>query len=101
MSMFTNNGCSDFLSTPIAGTKSVKITGLPFTLEAINVIKGSASVVRPKRFFPKIRRPRIIRIQVDNIVVDGSLVYFNNGIMFRENDIVKMFLIGPDKKYEI
>jgi len=96
--VFANDGCSDFLATPIVGTKSVKITGLPFILEAINVIKGSASVVRPKKFFPKIRRPKIIRIQTNNITVDGNLVYFNNGVMFKKNDIVKILLIGYDKK---
>ena len=98
---FTNDGAIDFAVELFPGTANMKIEGLPFALKAFNVILGSASIWRPKRIFPKIRRVKIIRLRLNHVVVDGNMVYLQEGIRFKKRDTIKLFLMGPDKNYDL
>jgi len=91
-SIVYTNAAGDFTATPNDGTKTITITGLPFTLEAINlasVVKIDSSGNRES-------------VATTNVTVSGGVITLSGAADdFASTDTVAVTLIGPDKAYDL
>ena len=93
-SIVYTNAAGDFVATPNVGTRTITITGLPFTLEDIHVMGGS---IKRK---PVAGGPITDVGLTDVIVAAGVITLADETNVFVATDVIYVTLIGPDKWYD-
>jgi hypothetical protein len=88
------NATGDFTATINNGTKTITIAGLPFTLEAINVVSGSIKKIA-------VTTNVVTDIPLTNVVVAAGVVTLADTDNFVTGDIVLVYLVGPKKGYDL
>ena len=92
-SIVYTNAAGDFTATINNGTKTITITGLPFTLENIHVAGGSIKKIA-------VTTNVLTTLTPTTIAVAGGLIALTGIDDFVTGDVVYMTLIGPDKWYD-
>jgi len=92
-SIVYTNAAGDFTATINNGTKTITITGLPFTLQAIHVAGGSIKKIA-------VTTNVLTTLTPTTIAVAGGLIALTGIDDFVTGDVVYMTLIGPDKWYD-
>ena len=82
------NSVYDFNAAPITNTRSVRISGFPETIVAMNVVDGMRS---------KINSSEIINLDIDNIIVVGDTITFESGSNFQIDDQVYITILGENR----
>jgi len=90
-----SNASGDFVATITNATKNITITGLPFTLEEINVMAGTILKIDASGNISKIE---LVNGQVS---VAGGVITLGEADDFVTGDKVLVTLIGPDKAYDV
>jgi hypothetical protein len=93
-SIVYTNAAGDFIATPTNGAATITITGLPFTLEAINVIGGS---IKKKSVTTNL----VTTLNPSSISVSSGVITLGGIANFATGDEVYVTLIGPDKAYDL
>jgi hypothetical protein len=91
-SIVYTNAAGDFTATPTTSAKTITITGLPFTLEEINVMGGSIK----KRTSAGV----VSTLDLSDVVVSAGVITLADIDDFAAGDEVYVTLIGPDKSYD-
>jgi len=91
-SIVYTNASGDFTATANDGTKTITITGLPFTLEKIHVVAGSIQKITTAGL--------VSDVDMDNIAVAAGVITLSAADDFVATDTVYVTLIGPDKWYD-
>jgi hypothetical protein len=88
-----SNAFGDFTATPTVGTKDIVVSGLPFTLDVINVVGGKISQIASGG--------AINHCPITGITVSSGTITCNDvGNNFATGDTVFVSLLGPDKAYD-
>ncbi len=87
------NAAGDFTATVTNGAKTITITGLPFTLEALHVVGGAIKKIA-------VTTNVVTTVPLTNVSVSGGVITLPNADNFATGDIVMVTLIGPDKAYD-
>ena len=86
-----SNATGDFIATITNATKNITITGLPFTLDVINLVGGNIFKISNG----------IVSVQpMTNISVSGGVITLGDALNFVTGDTVVVILRGPDKSYD-
>jgi len=91
-SIVYTNAAGDFVATPTTGAKTITITGLSFTLEAINVVSGSIKRI--------VSDGTVIDLDLSDVSVAGGVITLDNIDNFTAGDVIYATFIGPDKAYD-
>jgi len=91
-SIVYTNAAGDFVATPTTGAKTITITGLPFTLEAINVVAGSIKKITSAGV--------VTTLDLTDVAVAGGVITLDNIDNFVAGDVLLCTFIGPDKAYD-
>ena len=91
-SIVYSNASGDFSAAANTGTNTVTITGLPFTLEAINVMGGAVK--------KQTAAGVVTNVDTDTVTVAGGVITFAEEANFSGTDTLYMTFIGPDKWYD-
>ena len=91
-SIVYTNASGDFVATPTTGAKTITLTGLPFTVDVLNVISGSIKKVGSDGV--------VTNIPLSNVSVAGGVITLPEADNFVAGDQVVVTLIGPDKAYD-
>jgi len=91
-SIVYTNAAGDFTATANAGTKTITITGLPFTLEAIHVVGGSIKKIDVDDV--------VTTVPLTDVAVAAGVITLDDADDFVVTDTVYITLIGPDKWYD-
>jgi len=85
-----SNAQGDFTATPTTGTKTITITGLPFTLEAMHIaeVKKYAS------------DGTVSTLALTNVTVSGGVITLADEDDFVAGDVVRVSLFAQDKAYD-
>jgi len=93
-SIVYTNAADDFVATINNGTKTITITGLPFTLEAKHVYAGSIKK-------QAVTTDLVTDVAITKVSVAGGVITVaNESSNFVTGDEVVVTLIGPDKHYD-
>ena len=65
-SIVYTNAAGDFIATPTSGAKTITITGLPFTLDVLNVAAGSIKLITSAG--------AVSVVELENVTVSGGVV---------------------------
>ena len=89
-----SNAFGDFVATINNGTKTITITALPFTLEAMHVVAG--------RSIKKIDTSDVVTdVALTDVAVAGGIITLADEVSnFVTGDVVVVTLGGPDKWYD-
>jgi len=87
-----SNAAGQFVATPTVGTSNITITGLPHTLEAIQVAAGSLQKINSSG--------EVSTLNTSNVVVSGSVITLSGEDVFETGDVILASLAGPDKAYD-
>lgn len=91
-SIVYTNAAGDFIATANDATKTITITGLPFTLEAIHVVGGTIK---------KVTVANVVEdIPLTDVAVAANVITLADADDFVATDTVYVTLIGPDKWYD-
>lgn len=91
-SIVYTNAAGDFTATANAGTKTITITGLPFTLEEIHVVGGSMKKIDVD--------DKVSTVPLTDVKVTVGVITLEDADDFVATDTVYVTLIGPDKWYD-
>jgi len=80
----------DFIATPTVSTKTITVTGLPWTLEA-----GNVSLI--EKYDSSGNKETL---DISPISVSGGVITLSDEDNFASGDSVEVTLIGPDKAYD-
>ncbi len=92
-SIVYTNAAGDFTATANNGAKTITITGLPFTLEEINVAGGTIKKIA-------VTTDVVTTLTPTTIAVAGGVITLTGVDDFATGDVVYVTLIGPDKWYD-
>jgi len=93
-SIVYTNAADDFVATINNGTKTITITGLPFTLEDKHVYAGSIKK-------QAVTTNKITDVTITSVSVAGGVITVaDESSNFVTGDEVVVTLIGPDKHYD-
>jgi hypothetical protein len=92
-SIVYTNAAGDFVATANNGTKTITITGLPFTLEAKHVVGGSIKKINANDEVSNVKL-------TDVSVAAGVITLTDEADNFVTADTLYVTLIGPDKWYD-
>ena len=87
------NAADDFVATINNATKTITITALPFTLEAMHVVAGSIKKIDTSDVVTNVNL-------TDVSIAGGVITLANEGVNFVTGDEVVVTLVGPDKAYD-
>lgn len=87
------NAAGDFIATVTNGAKTITITGLPFTLEALHVVGGAIKKIA-------VTTNIVTTVPLTNVSVSGGVITLPDTDNFVTGDVVMVTLIGPDKAYD-
>jgi len=90
-SIVYSNAAGDFSAAANTGTNTITITGLPFTLEEINVMGGSIK--------KKTAAGVVTDVDTDTVAVAGGVITLAEEGNFIGTDTFYITFIGPDKWY--
>ena len=95
-SIIYSNAAGDFNITANPGTETLTVSGLPFTLEAINIIGGSIEKIDAS--------DDVSSLDLGNVsvtgVTGGSIISLSQESNFATGDNVYAMFVGPDKGYD-
>lgn len=91
-SIVYTNASGDFTAVANDGTKTITITGLPFTLEDINVVAGSIKKIAADG--------TVSTVDSDSVTVAAGVITLLDADDFVATDTVSVTLVGPDKAYD-
>lgn len=90
-----SNASGDFAVETIDGTKSVYVTGAPYTIIEAHVVAGSGRIWNTST-------NAVSDLSIDQVSVSGDTITFGGqSINFIATDSVSLFLIMPTKAYDI
>jgi len=91
-SIVYTNAAGDFVATANNGTKTITITGLAFTLEAMHVVAGSIKKIDTTG--------AVTTVKTTTVEVAAGVITLDDEDDFVTTDTVLVNLIGPDKWYD-
>ena len=91
-SIVYTNAAGDFTATPGDGAKTVTITGLAFTLEAIHVVGGTIKRIDTN--------DEVTNAKLTDVAVAAGVITLADEDDFALTDTLYVTLIGPDKWYD-
>lgn len=87
-----SNASGDFVATPTVGAKTITITGLPYTLTAIQVAGGSLKKINAAG--------EVSTLNMSSVAVSGGVITLAGEDNFETGDQILASLAGPDKAYD-
>lgn len=85
-----SNAQGDFAVSPVAGTKTLSVSGLPFTLESPHVVAGSARSITVSGL--------VSTLPLSNVsVISGIITLSDVPSNFVGTESILLLIVGPDK----
>jgi len=91
-SIIYTNAAGDFTAVANDGTKTITITGLPFTLEPIHIVGGDMKKIDVN--------DEVSSVKLTDVQVTAGVITLADADDFVATDTIYMTLIGPDKWYD-
>ncbi len=90
---YSNINDTDFIAVANVGTKTITITGAPFTLESKNVISGAIK--------KETSDGTVETLALTTVAVAGGVITLDDIVAFDVGDLVTVQIQGPDKRADI
>ena len=90
-----SNAYDDFTAAIVNNTRTITITGLPYTLEAMHVVGGIIYKI-------KVTTLAVTTVPLTNVsVAAGVITLADSPVVFDTGDVVVVYLAGPKKSYDV
>lgn len=88
-----SNAQGDFAVATTSGTKTMTVTGLPFTLEAVHVVAGSARSITTAGV--------VSTLPLSSVTVSSGVITLNDTPSnFDGTESILLHIVGPDKTFD-